>query len=121
MVKSAILRKFSTKSIKVVDDKTSKESENENDTYQLNIWKIKVSQNVPKCNVPTKYDFTKHLSINNRIVKILIDTGAKVSVCGMKQAKSRGILDKLKPSSARGTTGRATALCSVTYNKDVLI
>ena len=65
------------KSVKVVDDKTSEESEN--DTYQLNISKIKVSQNVPKFNVHTKHDFTKHLSINNQIVKILIDTGASFS------------------------------------------
>ena len=85
------------KSVKVVDNKMSEESENENDTYQLNIWKIQVSQNVPKFNVPTKHDFTKNLFINNRIVKILTDAGAKVPVCGVKQAKSWGILGKLKP------------------------
>ena len=111
------------KSVKVIDEKTSEESESENDTYQLNLWKIKVSQNVPKFNVATKHDFTKHLFINNRVVKILIDTGAKVSVCGMKQAKSWGILDKLKPLSAKAhpynstpIKVRGTALCSVTYN-----
>ena len=49
------------KSVQVVGDKTSEQSENENDTYQLNTWKIKVSQNVPKLNVPTKHDFTKNL------------------------------------------------------------
>ena len=103
----------------------SEESENENYT-QLNIWKIKVSQNVPKFNIPTKHDFTKNLFINNQIVKILIDTGAKVSVCGMKQAKSWGILDKLKPLSAKihlynsvPIKVRGTALCSVTYNDHV--
>ena len=53
----------------------------------------------------------------------MIDTGAKVSACGMKQAKSWGILDKLKPSSAKiypynsvPIKVRGTALCSVTYN-----
>ena len=111
------------KSVQVVDDKTSEQSENENDAYQLNIWKIKVSQNVPKFNVPTKHDFTKNVFINKRIIKILIDAGAKVSVCGMKQAKSWGILDTLKPSSAKinpynsvSVKVRGTALCSVTYN-----
>ena len=109
-------------SVKVVDNKTSKESENENDTYQLNIWKIKVSQNVAKFNAPTKHDFTKHLFINNQNVKILIDTGAKVSVYGMKQAKSWDILDKLKPSAKIHPYNsvpikvRGTVLCSVTYN-----
>ena len=62
------------KSVKVVDEKTSEESESENDTYQLNIGKIKVSQNVPKFNVPMKHDFTKHLFINNGVVKILKTT-----------------------------------------------
>ena len=65
----------------------------------------------------------KNLFINKRIIKILIDAGAKVSVCGMKQAKSWGILDTLKPSSTKihpynsvSVKVRGTALCSVTYN-----
>ena len=53
----------------------------------------------------------------------MIDTGAKVSVCGMKHTKSWGIFDKLKPSSAKihpynsvPIKVRGTALCSDTYN-----
>ena len=114
---------YQQKSVKFVDNKMSEEIENENDTCQLNIWKIKVSQNVPKFNVPTKHDFTKNLFINNRIVKILIDTGAKISFCETKQAKLWVILDKLKSSSAKihpynsvSIKVRGTALCSVTYN-----
>ena len=82
-----------------MDDSNSDESGSENETYQLNIWKIKFSRNVPKFNIPKKHDFKKHLFINNRVVKILIDVG--VSVCRMTQAKSWGILDKLKPSTAK--------------------
>ena len=40
------------------------EKGSENETYQLNIWKIKLSQNVPKFNIPNKYYFKKHLFIN---------------------------------------------------------
>ena len=65
-----------------MDDANSDESGSENETYQSNIWKIKLSQNVPKFNISKKHDFKKHLFINNRIVNILIDTGTKVSVCG---------------------------------------
>ena len=79
-------------------------------------------QNVPKLKVPTKQCFSKHLPINNRSVKILIDTGAKISVCGMKQSKLWGILDKSKPSSAKihpynsvPIKVRGTALCSVMF------
>ena len=118
---------YQQKSVKFVDNKMSEEIENENDTCQLNIWKIKVSQNVPKFNVPTKHDFTKNLFINNRIVKILTDAGAKVPVCGVKQAKSWGILGKLKPWSAKvhphnsvPIKVRGTTLCSVTYNDCII-
>ena len=71
------------KTIKVIKDKcrdgaNSDESGKKNEAYQLNIWKIKLSQNVPKFNVLKQYDFMKHLSISNRVVKILIDVGVKV-------------------------------------------
>ena len=94
------------KTIKVVenksmDDANSGESGSENEIYQSKIWKIKLSQNVPKFNIPKKHDFKKHLFINNRVVKTLIDTGAKVLVCRMTQARSWGILHKLKPSTAK--------------------
>ena len=81
-----------------MDGANSGKSGSKNEKYQLNIWKIKLSQNVPKFNIPKKNDFKKHLFINNRVVKILIDRGATVLVCGMTQTKSWGILDKLKPS-----------------------
>ena len=58
--------------------RNSDESGKKNEAYQLNIRKIKLSQNVPKFNVSKQYDFMKHLSISNWVVKILIDVGAKV-------------------------------------------
>ena len=91
------------------------------DTYQLNIWNIQLSNNLPKFTA-IKNDFKKNVLVNNRIVKVLIDTGAKVSVCGEQQAKLWGIYDKMKPSFAKihpynsapiKVTG--TALCSVSF------
>ena len=70
-----------------MDDVDSDENGSKNETNQLNIWQIKLSQNVPKFNILRKHDFKKHLFINNRAVKFLIDTGAKVSVCRMIQGK----------------------------------
>ena len=67
----------------------------------INIWKIKLPQNVPKFNILKKHNLKKHLFINNQVVKILLDLRAKVPVCGMRQGKSWGILDKLKPSTAK--------------------
>ena len=121
------------KTIKIIEDKSmdganSGKSGSKNEAYQLNIWKIKLSQNVPKFNSPKKHDFKKHLFISNRVVKILIDWGPTVSVCGMTQTKSWGILDKLKPSTvkihpfqfnsiynSKPILVRRTALYSVTF------
>ena len=66
-----------------MDGANSDESGTENVTYQLNSWKIKLLQNVPKFNILNKQDFKKHLFINNRVVKILTDMGAKVLDCRM--------------------------------------
>ena len=85
------------KTVKVIEDKNIDGIySDENETYQLNIWKIKLSQNVPKFNILKKHDFKKHLFINNQVVNILIGVSAKFLVCGMTQAKSWGILDKSK-------------------------
>ena len=67
----------------------------------LNIWKINLSQNIPKFNFLNKHDFKKYLFINNWVLKILNDTGAKVLVCGMMQARLWDSLNKLKPSTAK--------------------
>ena len=66
------------------EDVTEEISEME--TNQLNIWNIQLLNNLLKF-IAVKNDFKKNLLASNRLVKILIDTGAKVSVCGEQQAK----------------------------------
>ena len=51
----------------------------EMETYQLNIWNVQLLNNLPKFTA-VKIDFKKNLLVNNRLVKILIDTGANVFV-----------------------------------------
>ena len=48
----------------------------------------------------------KQVSINNNIFQILIDTGAKVSVCDFNQTRLLGLLDRLQPSQAKTLTIR---------------
>ena len=55
------------------------------ETYQQNIWSVQLLNNLPKFTAVKKNDFKKNLLVNNHLVKILIDTGAKVSVCGEQQ------------------------------------
>ena len=75
--------------------KMSLKKKTELETYQLNIWKIQLLNNLPKFTA-AKIDSKKNLLVNNCLVKILIDNGAKVSVCGKQQAKLWGIYDKMK-------------------------
>ena len=92
------------------------------ETYQQNIWSVQLLNNLPKFTAVKKNDFKKNLLVNNHLVKILIDTGAKVSVCGEQQEKLWEIYDKMKPSFAKihrykyapiKVTG--TALCFVSF------
>ena len=50
------------------------------------IWNVETTQNALKFSTTLKNDFMRQVSFNNNIVRILIDTGAKVSVCGVKKA-----------------------------------
>ena len=45
-------------------------------------------------------DYSTHVMVNNCLAKLVCDTGAKVSVCGTKQAKHWDILSRLLPSNA---------------------
>ena len=67
------------------EQEDSTEETTEMGTYQLNIWNILLSNNLPKFTA-VKNDFKKNLLVNNCLVKILINTGAKVSVCGKHAA-----------------------------------
>ena len=71
-------------------------------SYRLNIWQVKSTGSSPRY-ASTRNDetFKKRLIVNNRMVKILSDTGAKVSVCGMKQAAEWGLLNRLVPSNVK--------------------
>ena len=88
----------------------------------MNIFRVKTSGSVPKYLKRKSNDFKVGMSVNNRYTKLLVDTGAKVSVCGMKQARAWGLLDKIVPSDAKihpyNSTPikvRGTARCVVTY------
>ena len=59
--------------------------------------------------------------INNVLGEVLADTGAKVSVCGRKQADLWGLMEKIVPSSSKLKPYNSApipvigkAICSVT-------
>ena len=125
--------KSPARSVKALQEDHSKEDdveevEVEDHIYELNIWAVNVksSKRRYKYRSPTvdsHLDFKFRLVVNNKVVSILADTGARISVCGEKQARAWGIYDKMEPSSAKvrpycsspiPVKGEVT--CGVTYN-----
>ena len=106
-----------------IETKEDSTSEDDTETYQLGIWNVEVSpQKPPEFSSTIKDDFKREVSINNNVVRILIYTRAKVSVCGIKQANSWGLIKRIQPSHAKvhpykspPISVEGTALCSVTY------
>lgn len=102
--------------------------EEDSDTYVLNIWCMKTTGANPKYKSKKVehegHEFNARVLLNNKIVKLLVDTGAKVSVCGMKQAKAWDLLDRLQPSTAKirpyqsaPIAVRGTCTVAVTFGK----
>ena len=63
-----------------VEQEDGSQERTEMETYQLNISNVQLLNSLPKFTA-VKKDFKKNLLVNSRLVKMLIDTGAKVFVC----------------------------------------
>ena len=72
-----------------------------NSTYCVNIFRINTTKRVQPEYISKRKDFSTHVMVNNRLVKLIADTGAKVSVCGTAQARQWGILSRMVPSKTR--------------------
>ena len=72
-----------------------------NSTYSINIFRIKTTKRVLPEYISKKKDYSTHVMVNNRLAKLIADTGAKVSVCGTAQARQWGILSRMVPSKTR--------------------
>ena len=117
---------FAKENVNRINNIEDKEDINQETTdmesCQLNIWNVQLLKIVLKVTV-VKNDFKRNLLLNNRLVKILIDTRAKVSVWFDQQVTFSGIYEKMKPmfsnihpfnSASIKVTG--SALCSVSFN-----
>ena len=92
--------------VKREEDKEKQESESEvsqDETYSINLFRIKSPYANPRLGsgVTNKNDFKIQVIVNNSLDTVIADTGARVSVCGTKQAKKWDLLVKMVPSSAK--------------------
>ena len=89
--------------VKQIDSEEAEtEQYNEEDMYSINLFRIKASKGSAKPHLKSvKSDFTAQVVINNRLDRVVADTGARISVCGTTQARKWGILDRLTPSKVK--------------------
>ena len=63
--------------------------------FHVNVFRVKASSDGNDC------DFKSEILVNGKLDTILADTGAKVSVCGLKKAKEWNLLDKMIKSDIK--------------------
>ena len=77
-------------------------AEPDKEVYNLNLFIIRSSANQDRphmaSGIHNKSDFKVDVMLNNHFSTVIADTGAKVSVCGTKEAKKWNLLDKMVPS-----------------------
>ena len=107
---------------------SASEQESNHETYNVNLFVIDSSRRSPKpklrSTIQGKHDFTAQVVINNKLNKVLSDTGAKVCVTGTVEASRWGILDrmipsdvKLKPYKSEPIPVHGTARCAVSFGR----
>ena len=92
------------------------------EVYNVNLFRI-TTQNVLK----NQYngDFKVEVVVNNTLATVIADTGAKVSVCSLEQAKKWKLTDKmfstnikLKPFNSDPIKVKRQAICAVTFGSN---
>lgn len=93
------------KSEKSVHEVSLENSEDEESSiYNVNIFRLQ-RQDVGLRPDPNKDDFKVQLIINNHLDSVLADTGARVSVCGVNQARKWNLLEKMTSTHAKRDAG----------------
>ena len=112
------------KDIKKVEQPNTESQQNADEIYNINIFIITTSNRKNQYNL----DFKVQVIINNSLAKVIADTGAKVTVCSLRQAKQWGLYDKmyksnikLKPFNSELISVEGQALCSVSFNKNSVL
>ena len=106
------------KSLNQVEEETDYETE---EPYPIHVFKVDKQPRWQHTST-SQSDFTVEVIVNNILGRLLADTGAKVSVCGKKEAHSWGLLtkmvptnSKLKPYNSPPIPVIGTARCSATF------
>lgn len=110
----------STKDVKKLDEEN--EEEDSEKIYNVNLFRV-TTQNMFKGQ--SNSDFKIEVIVNNALGTVIADTGAKVSVCSLQQAKKWNIQNKmfasnikLKPFNSKPIKVEGQAICAVTFGSN---
>ena len=116
-----------TKTVRQNQIENDNDSENQEryESYNINIFRTKKSEKSPHINLISrleKKDLKVEVIVNNNLGTVIADTGARVSVCGTKQAKTWSLLEqmiptktKIKPYNSKPIDVYGIARCAVTF------
>ena len=87
--------------------------------YNVNLFRLSQTETEP---TPKADDFKVQVLVNNHLDKVLADTGAGVSVCGLDTAKKWNLLDcmsdtkvRIKPYNSNTITAVGVSNCGVSF------
>ena len=112
--------------INIIRDEEEEKNDNANGEtlYSFNLFMIQEVNKVQPSftsRVDNRNDFKAQVVVNNHLGTVIADTGARVSVCGMIQARRWGLLDrmvrsktKIKPYNSTPIPVYGEAKCAVT-------
>ena len=112
------------KSEAAIQEVSTEISDNEESSvYNVNIFRLQ-KREAERAELFNNDDFNVQLVINNHLDSVLADTGAKVSVCSLKQAKKWDLVDRMIPSKVRIKPYKSPVIpavgesrCSVSFGK----
>ena len=92
-----------SKNINQINEKEESLDSDNDDLCVVNLFKIESKHSTslqPKVD-SMNHDFKTEVVVNNILATVIPDTGAKVSVCGTKQAEKWNLLEKMLPSKTK--------------------
>lgn len=101
-----------------------KEDDSDEDVYSVNLFRIETAgtTSLERPKDYKEHDFKAEVVVNNSLASMIADTGAKVSVCGTKQADKWGLMGKMSPSKTKLKPYNSEAIpvsgvsrCAVTF------
>ena len=87
------------------EEKKTDMEEVKESTYNINLFRFKsfYTTVIPKLSTKNN-DFKVEVIVKNNLTSVIVDTGAKISVCGIPEANKWNLLSRMVPSKKKDQT-----------------